>query len=253
MACALSLRHSGMTCTPLPSCSLFPSSIKPRFLSLSFSIAVPCSPFLSLAHSLYRSLSLFRSLSVSCPSHTPPLSPSAGTFACSCKQILAYTSRSHRVVHTCVCVCVCVCMCVRVCAYAYVCVSVCVYVYTHTHTHIYIYVGISLDICCISRTPFFSLAGSLSRSLFVSRSLSLSLSLSPPRPWTVSVLSTDVCNVQINGLSLRLYRFNSWHFGHSVLRVRTCVSLFLTSTVSALYRNAHIWNACHSLLVTYYY
>jgi len=29
-------------------------------------------------------------------------------------------------------------------------------------------------------------------------------------------------------------------------------SLFLASTVSALHRNAHIWNASHPLLVTYY-
>ena len=31
-----------------------------------------------------------------------------------------------------------------------------------------------------------------------------------------------------------------------------CVALFLASTVSALHRNAHIWNASHPLLVTYY-
>jgi len=31
-----------------------------------------------------------------------------------------------------------------------------------------------------------------------------------------------------------------------------CVSLFLASTVSALHRNAHIWNASHPLLVNYY-
>jgi len=30
------------------------------------------------------------------------------------------------------------------------------------------------------------------------------------------------------------------------------MSLFLASTVSALHRNAHIWNASHPLLVTYY-
>ena len=30
------------------------------------------------------------------------------------------------------------------------------------------------------------------------------------------------------------------------------ISLFLASTVSALHRNAHIWNASHPLLVTYY-
>ena len=29
-------------------------------------------------------------------------------------------------------------------------------------------------------------------------------------------------------------------------------ALFLASTVSALHRNAHIWNASHPLLVTYY-
>jgi len=39
----------------------------------------------------------------------------ASTFAYGRKQILACTSRSHRVVHTCVCVCVCVCMCMCVC------------------------------------------------------------------------------------------------------------------------------------------
>jgi len=31
------------------------------------------------------------------------------------------------------------------------------------------------------------------------------------------------------------------------------ISLFLASTVSTLHRNAQIWNACHPLLVTYYY
>jgi len=31
-----------------------------------------------------------------------------------------------------------------------------------------------------------------------------------------------------------------------------CPALFLVSTVSALHRNAHIWNASHPLLVTYY-
>ena len=36
----------------------------------------------------------------------------AGTFACGRKQILACTSRSHRVVHTCVCACVGVYVCV---------------------------------------------------------------------------------------------------------------------------------------------
>ena len=30
------------------------------------------------------------------------------------------------------------------------------------------------------------------------------------------------------------------------------LALFLASTVSALHRNAHIWNASHPLLVTYY-
>ena len=33
---------------------------------------------------------------------------------------------------------------------------------------------------------------------------------------------------------------------------RAVDSLFLASTVSALHRNAHIWNASHPLLVTYY-
>ena len=32
----------------------------------------------------------------------------------------------------------------------------------------------------------------------------------------------------------------------------THTSLFLASTVSALHRNAHIWNTSHPLLVTYY-
>ena len=37
------------------------------------------------------------------------------------------------------------------------------------------------------------------------------------------------------------------------LELLTClVPLFLASTVSALHRNAHIWNASHPLLVTYY-
>jgi len=134
VACAFNVRHSGMTRALLLSCFLFPSSIKPRFLSLSFSIAVSCSPFLSLARSLYRSLALFRSLSVS----TPPLSLSARSFACGSKQIVAYTSRSHRVVHTCVCVCVCMCTYVRVCVYMHIYVCVSVFMYTHTHTHKYI-------------------------------------------------------------------------------------------------------------------
>ena len=34
--------------------------------------------------------------------------------------------------------------------------------------------------------------------------------------------------------------------------VITRLRLFLASTVSALHRNAHIWNASHPLLVTYY-
>jgi len=36
------------------------------------------------------------------------------------------------------------------------------------------------------------------------------------------------------------------------VRMCVCVPLFLASTVSALHRNAHIWNASHPLLVTYY-
>ena len=31
-----------------------------------------------------------------------------------------------------------------------------------------------------------------------------------------------------------------------------CHTLFLASTVSALHRNAHIWNVSHPILVTYY-
>jgi len=138
----------------------------------------------------------------------------AGTFACGRKQILACTSSSHRFVHTCVCVCVCVyvCVCMRVCVYMHIYVCVCVCMYTYTHIYIYIYVCISLDICCISRSPFLSLAHSLSRLLALPRSLSLFLSLSPPRPWSVSLLSADACNIQTHGLSLRLSRFNSWQF-----------------------------------------
>ena len=60
---------------------------------------------------------------------------------------------------------------------------------------------------------FFSFARSLSFSLAGSPSLSLSLSLPPP-PVPVVGLGTqcDACNIQINGLSLRLSRFNSWQF-----------------------------------------
>ena len=74
LADALNFRHSGMTCALLLSRSLFPSLIKPRFLSLSFSIAASCSPFLLLARSLSRSLAFFRSLSVSFSSHNTPFS-----------------------------------------------------------------------------------------------------------------------------------------------------------------------------------
>ena len=136
----------------------------------------------------------------------------------------------------CVCVCVCacvwmcecVCLCVFVCVCACVCVCVCVYVHTHTHTHtyIYIYICISLGIYCTSRSPFLSLARSLSRSL-VSLALSLRVSLFPPhlsRPWSVWVLSADVCNIQINRLSLRLSRFNSWQFcSESIGSANMCV------------------------------
>ena len=100
----------------------------------------------------------------------------AGTFACGRQQILACTSRSHRVVHTCLCVCVYVCMCVYACVC--VCIFMCVCVYMYTHTYIYVYV-----------------------SLF-------------SRPWWASVLSADACDMQstYQGLSLRLSRFNSWQF-----------------------------------------
>ena len=46
-----------------------------------------------------------------------------------------------------------------------------------------------------------------------------------------------------------------WHHLRrtATYRMGCCkISLFLASTVSALHRNSHIWNACHPLLVTYY-
>jgi len=99
-----------------------------------------------------------------------------GTFVCGRQQILACTSRSRRIVHTCVCVrvcvCVCVCVCACVCVNAYLCVGVSAYIYTHIC--IYVYVYISLGICFISCSPFLSLARSLSRSQALPRSLSVS-------------------------------------------------------------------------------
>jgi len=105
----------------------------------------------------------------------------AGTFACGCHQILACTSRSRRVVHTCVCVCVCVCVyvcaCVRLCVHAYVCVCVCVcvriHIYVCIHVRMYIVWYLLHLLLSFSLTRF-----SLSRSLTLARSLSVSFSLS---------------------------------------------------------------------------
>jgi len=126
--------------------------------------------FLLLARSLSGTLALFRS---SFSSHTHPtlslctliaggctscygcraftwVAPkscrrvqAAGIFACGHQQILACTSHSHRVVHTCVCVHVCVhvCACVHVCLYMHIYVCVCVCIYTHTHTYVCMYIA----------------------------------------------------------------------------------------------------------------
>ena len=113
---------------------------QPRKLPLSFSIAVSCSLFLSLARSLYRSLAL--SLSHAPPTHPHSLSRRAPLHAAASKSWptpLNPTALYIRVcVYVCMCVCVHVCMCVRVCVYMHIYVCVCVYVYTHTHIYIYI-------------------------------------------------------------------------------------------------------------------
>ena len=132
-------------------------------------------------------------------------------------------------VYACVCVVLCECVyaCVYVCLCACVCVCVCVCMYTHKHAYnnIDIHVCISLGIYCTSRSPFLSLARSLSRSL-VSLALSLRVSFSPPhlsRPWLIWVLSADACNIKIKGLSLRLSRFNSWQFCSGHARTHTYI------------------------------
>jgi len=162
-----------------------------------------------------------------------------------------HLSLPPRCTYVCVCVCVCMCVCVCVCVCICICMCVCVCVCIDTHTHTYTYVCISLDICCISRSPFLLLARSLSRSLAVPHSLRLSLSLShsPPRPWLVSVLSADACNVQINGLSLRLSRVNSWHFGQSVSGVWTCVCEFASQTRTRIHTYTHIHTHTHTHMV----
>jgi len=96
-------------------------------------------------------------------------------------------------VRVCMRVCMRVCVCVCVCICKFMCVCLCAYVYIHTY--MYICVCISLGICCISRSPFLSLACSFSRSLALPRSLSLSLSVSPPCPWWPSALSADDCDL----------------------------------------------------------
>jgi len=197
-----------MICALLISRSLFPSSLKPRFLCLSFSIAASWSLFSSLARSLYRSLALCGSLSVSCPSHTPLLSlsetwlladPLTATdaelshlvsqkVAVACEQQAPLraaaskswsmwgTSCSYSVVHMCVFVCVCECVTVCVCVYICIFMCVCVCVCIHTHTHIYTEICMYIAWHLLHLSLSFSFARSLSFSLTSSPSLSLSLS-----------------------------------------------------------------------------
>jgi len=166
-----------MTCDLL-FLSLFFSLPNQTSLSLSFFLhrCLLFSFSLSRSLSFSSAISLSLSLCLISPPHPPPLSfciliaggsssyygyqafvwgaskrcrrvRTAGTFACVRKQIQTCTSRSGRVVHTCVCVCVCVCVYVRayvrvrVCIRIFMCVCVCVYVYTQMYIYICMYIA----------------------------------------------------------------------------------------------------------------
>ena len=104
------------------------------------------------------------------------------------------------------------------------------------------YVCISLGIGCISRSPFLSLARSLSRSLALPRSLSLSLFLSllraGGRSWysvqmrVIYKLTDSLC------VSLAL---TLGTFVQSVLGVRTCVCEFAPHTCTRIHTYKHIY------------
>ena len=74
----------------------------------------------------------------------------------------------------------------------------------------------------------------------------------PPHPWCLNwvnaLLSVDKLNRCLKSVLTRCLCFAD-DTADGDLQLG---SLFLASTVSALHRNAHIWNASHPLLVTYY-
>ena len=65
--------------------------------------------------------------------------------------------------------------------------------------------------------------------------------LPPPCPWSVWVLSADVCNIQINRLSLRLFRFKSWQFcSECIESVDISVRICLAHTHTHTHIHKHI-------------